>query len=167
MISIAPEKLGERQHVLALNRVAFDGDNEARIIEALSRDDLNVLSLVALDDAKVVGHILFSRLDVEVDGRAVQAVALAPMAVLPEHQGTGIGSALVRRGLDLLTREGVEAVIVVGHEGFYPRFGFSPAAARHLASPFQGSEAFMALELKPGALNGTKGVCRYPATFGL
>jgi putative acetyltransferase len=167
MSSISLERPEQRAEVLALNRAAFKGEEEARIIEALSRDDLAVVSLVAMDGAKVIGHILFSRLDVEVDGRKVKAVALAPMAVLPARQGKGIGSALIRRGLDLLTARGFEAVIVVGHAGFYPRFDFSSALASHLASPFQGSEAFMALELKPGSLKGTKGVCRYPAAFGL
>lgn len=167
MTSISLERPKQRSEVLALNRAAFDGEEEARIIAAVSRDGLDVLSLVAMDGTRVTGHILFSRLDVEVDGREVGAAALAPMAVLPEYQRQGIGSALVRRGLELLTEHDVEAVIVVGHPGFYPRFGFSSALARHLASPFQGSDAFMALELRPGALQGTSGVCRYPVAFGL
>ena len=167
MIAVAPERPEQRLQVLALNRAAFNGDEEGRIIEALGRDGLIVLSLVATEDTKVLGHILFSRLGVEVDGAKVRAVALAPMAVLPGHQSKGIGSALIRRGLELLPGLGIEAVILVGHVDFYPRFGFSPALASHLASPFQGSGAFMALELKPGALAGTEGVCRYPAAFGL
>lgn len=167
MTSISLERPEQRAEVLALNRLAFKGDEEVRIIEALSRDDLNVLSLVATEPAKVIGHILFSRLDVEMDGREVKAVSLAPMAVLPDYQNMGIGSALVRRGLDLLAARGFEAVIVVGHPGFYPRFGFSSELARHIASPFQGSEAFMGLELRAGSLAGSSGVCRYPAAFGL
>lgn len=167
MVSIALEKPGQRAEVLALNRAAFNGEEEVRIIETLSRDDPDVLSLVAMDGATITGHILFSRLDVEVDGRVVKAVALAPMAVLPDCQNQGIGSALIQHGLELLSARGFEAVIVVGHEGFYPRFGFSPVLARHLASPFQGLDAFMALELRPGALQGKGGVCRYPAAFGL
>lgn len=167
MISITPEKPGQRQQVLALNRLAFAGEDEARIIEALSRDGLCVLSLVAVEGAKITGHILFSRLDVEVDGRKVEAVALAPMAVLPADQGKGIGSALVRRGIELLAAQDVAAVIVVGHTGFYPRFGFAAERVRHIASPFQGHDAYMGLELKPGALAGERGACRYPDAFAL
>ena len=88
------------------------------------------------------------------------------MAVWPDRQGRGIGSTLVRRGLDVLKRRGIAAVIVLGHESYYPRFGFSAALARKLAAPFSG-EAFMALELTPGALAGERGTVRYPAAFGL
>ncbi len=166
MVSISVERPGQRDGVLALNRLAFEGDDEARIIEALTRDGLVVLSLVASDDDQVIGHILFSRLEVEMERRAIRAVALAPMAVHPDQQGKGIGSALVRRSLDLLAAHGVEAVLVVGHTGFYPRFGFSAALTRQIAGPFQGLEAFMGLELRAGALSG-QGICRYPAAFGL
>ncbi len=167
MVSIAIEEPGQRGEVLVLNRLAFGGEDEARIIMALTRDRLDVLSLLAIEGATVAGHILFSRLEVSVDGREVKAVALAPMAVLPDRQGRGIGSALIRRGLGLLAARGFEAIIVVGHPGFYPRFGFSAALARHIASPFQGADAFMGLELKAGALAGANGICRYPAAFGL
>jgi putative acetyltransferase len=165
MTHVVLERPEQRAQVLALNRLAFAGEEEARIIEALTRDDLVVLSLVVTEDEKVTGHILFSRLEVEVDGRPVKAVALAPMAVLPDHQNKGIGSTLIRRGLDLVAARGFEAVLVVGHTAFYPRFGFSPDAVRHIACPFQGHEAFMGLELKPGALAGESGACRYPAAF--
>lgn len=165
MTHVVLEKPEQRAQVLALNRLAFDGDEEARIIAALTRDDLVVLSLVVTEGETVTGHILFSRLDVEVDGRMVKAVSLAPMAVLPDQQNKGIGSALVKRGVDLLAARGFEAVLVVGHTEFYPRFGFSAEAVRHIACPFQGLDAFMGLELKPGALAGESGVCRYPAAF--
>lgn len=167
MTSILLEKPGQRAEVLALNRLAFEGEEEARIIEALTRDDLIVLSLVAMDGAEVAGHILFSRLDVTVDDKEIKAVALAPMAVLPDHQNKGIGSALVKRGGDLLAARGFEAILVVGHTDFYPRFGFTPETVRHIACPFQGLDAFMGLELKPGALAGESGLCRYPAAFAL
>lgn len=167
MTHVVLEKPEQRAEVLALNRLAFKGEEEARIIEALTRDDLVVLSLVVTEDEKVIGHILFSRLAVAVDDRPVKAVSLAPMAVLPDHQGKGIGSALVKRGLDLLAARGFAAVIVLGHTEFYPRFGFSAEAVRHIAGPFQGLEAFMGLELKPGALAGESGECRYPAAFAL
>lgn len=167
MTHIVLERPEQRADVLSLNLLAFKGEEEARIIEALTHDGFVVLSLVALEDDRVTGHILFSRLAVEVDGRPVKAVALAPMAVLPDRQKQGIGSALVRRGLDLLKARGFEAVFVLGHTEFYPRFGFAPEKVQHIASPFQGHDAFMGLELKPGALAGAGGECRYPAAFAL
>jgi putative acetyltransferase len=166
MIDIIAERPEHRAAIAALHRVSFGGDFEAALVERLHRDGLVIASLLAIEDGDVVGHILFSALDVEVDGRRVEAAALAPMAVMPSRQGQGIGSRLARCGLDVLKRRGIEAVIVLGHESYYPRFGFSVAAARKLAAPFSG-DAFMALELTPGALAGERGTVRYPAAFGL
>jgi putative acetyltransferase len=89
------------------------------------------------------------------------------MAVLPEFQNQGIGSALVRRGLDVCKEQGHQIVIVVGHPPFYPRFGFSSKLAAHLDSLFSGRESFMALELVPGALNHVSGRVVYPPPFGI
>ena len=161
---IGEETPDDIEAVAALNRAAFGGEEEAEIIDRLRRDGLFVLSLVERDGAGVVGHILFSDLDVSVDGRVVRAVALAPMAVAPARQRMGIGSRLVRHGLKMLKDRGWEAVIVVGHPTYYPRFGFSAALAARLAAPFSG-EVFMALELKAGALAGTSGAVRYPRAF--
>jgi putative acetyltransferase len=166
MIESVEERPEHRAAIAALHRVAFGGDFEAALVERLHRDGLVIASLVALEDGDVVGHILFSALEVEIDGRKLKAAALAPMAVWPDRQGRGIGSNLVRRGLDVLKRRGIAAVIVLGHESYYPRFGFSAALARKLAAPFSG-DAFMVLELTPGALAGERGTVRYPAAFGL
>jgi putative acetyltransferase len=88
------------------------------------------------------------------------------MAVLPAFQKQGIGSALVRRGLDECRRQGHRIVVVVGHPHFYPRLGFSSKLAANLASPFSGRESFMALDLVPGALEGVAGGVQYPPPFG-
>jgi putative acetyltransferase len=149
-----------------LNRAAFGGDHEADLIVRLRADGLVIASLVAQVRAKIVGHILFSMLPAEVDGRTIRAAALAPMAVQPELQHQGIGSKLVQEGLRAVRAWGIEAVIVLGHPTFYPRFGFSADLARRLAAPFS-DEAFMALELVPGALDGSRGSVSYPAAFGL
>ena len=161
---IGEETPEEVEAIAALNRAAFGGEDEVGIVDRLRRDGLFALSLVERDAGSIVGHVLFSDLDVAVDERAIRAAALAPMAVMPERQRAGIGSRLVRQGLGLLTERGYEAVIVLGHPGYYPRFGFSAALAAKLAAPFSGT-AFMALELKPGALAGARGVVRYPRAF--
>jgi putative acetyltransferase len=167
MIAIAEEGPEHHAAVAALHRAAFGGPYEADLVERLRRDDLVAASLVALEDGGVViGHVLFSDLPVEVDGAPVRAVSLAPMAVRLDRQGRGIGTRLVAEGLPILRERGRTAVVVLGHVRYYPRFGFSAELARKLASPFPG-EAFMALELVPGALAGRAGSVRYPAAFGI
>jgi putative acetyltransferase len=123
-------------------------------------------SLVAEKGQLVVGHILFSDLPITTVAGTVPALALAPMAVLPELHRQGIGSALVRRGLEACRQQGHRVVVVLGHSQFYPRFGFSPKLAAHLESPFSGSDSFMAMELVPGALDGVVGRVQYPPPFG-
>ena len=152
--------------IAALNRAAFGGGYEADLIARLRADRLVIASLVAQVRAKIVGHILFSMLPTKMDGRTIRAAALAPMAVQPELQNQGIGSKLVEEGSRTVRERGIEAVIVLGHPAYYPRFGFSADLARRLAAPFSG-EAFMALELVPGALDGSMGSVSYPAAFGL
>ena len=152
--------------IAALNRASFGGGYEADLIARLRADKLVIASLVAQVRAKIVGHILFSMLPTEMDGRTIRAAALAPMAVQPELQNQGIGSKLVEEGLKAARARRIEAVVVLGHPAYYPRFGFSADLARRLAAPFSG-EAFMALELVPGALDGSMGSVSYPAAFGL
>ena len=148
-----------------LNDVAFGGTYESRLIEDLRAAGLVAVELVAVDP-DVVGHILFSFLDVTVGATPVRALALAPMAVQPYLHRRGIGTALVRAGLDRAHEGGWRAIIVVGHPDYYPRFGFSAALARPLTSPFSG-DTFMALELVPDALKGGAGRVVYPPAFGV
>ncbi|HKU99074.1 MAG TPA: N-acetyltransferase [Vineibacter sp.] len=166
MIAIVEEDPSQRQQIADLLRAAFDGDAEAALVDRLRRDRLVAASLVAHADGDVVGHILFSDLAVTVDGRAVTAAALAPLAVHRDHQRQGIGSRLVLAGLSIVRERGYAAVIVVGHADYYPRFGFSAALARKLTAPFTG-DSFMALELVPGSLRGETGTVRYPPAFEL
>jgi putative acetyltransferase len=163
---IRPETADDSLAVAELNRDAFGGPYEADLIERLHAEGLAAVSLVALENETIVGHILFSDLSVELDGRLVRAVALAPMCVRGDRQRRGTGSALVRAGLDAVGKAGYQAVIVLGHPEYYSRFGFSSELAEKLASPFPGN-AFMALELMPGALRGTHGKVTYPAAFAV
>ena len=120
--------------------------------------------MVAIIGGQIVGHILFSDLEAEIDGRSVKALALAPMAVVPVRQRQGIGARLIGESLARLERGEYEALFVLGHQTYYPRFGFSAELARKISSPFDG-DAFMARELKPGALQGKMGSVTYPAAF--
>jgi putative acetyltransferase len=148
-----------------LNDAAFGGTDESRLIEELRAAGLVAVELVAVDPV-VDGHILFSALDVTVGGKSVRALALAPMAVQPHRQRQGIGGTLVRAGLQRARDGGWQAVVVLGHQDYYPRFGFSAALARSLEAPFSGA-SFMALELQRGALRGGRGRVVYPPAFGV
>ena len=149
-----------------VNEAAFGSLEEANLVDALRAEGNVLLSLVADRDGQVVGHILFSRMWIDTALGEIEAVALAPMAVLPEYQRQGIGRRLVPYGLDALQGHGERIVIVVGHPEYYPHFGFSTALTRSLESPFS-PEAFMALELRPGALDGVRGRVRYARAFGM
>jgi putative acetyltransferase len=148
-----------------LNDAAFGGTYESRLVDDLRAANCAVIELVSVDGTDVIGHILMGTLDVSVGGKTVRSLALAPMSVRPGRQRQGIGSALVREALGRAQQQGWQAVIVLGHPNYYPRFGFSAALARPLASPFSG-EAFMALELIPDALKGGAGRVVYPSAFG-
>ena len=166
MLSIREETPQDYEAIREVNRLAFHQEEEGQIVDRLRADGLVIASLVAVEDGGVVGHILFSVLPIETDRGVLRAASLAPMAVRPERQRQGIGSALVRRGLALCRARGYSICIVVGHPAYYPRFGFSAERAENLRSPFTG-EAFMALELEPGALEGVVGTVCYPEAFGL
>jgi len=155
---------GDDGAIKRLNDAAFGGTYESRLVEDLRAAGLAAVELVA-DEQAVIGHILFSALDVTVAGAPVRALALAPMSVQPGRQRGGIGSALVRAGLEQARVQGWHAVIVLGHREYYPRFGFSAALTQPLEAPFSG-DAFMALELVPNALNGRAGRVVYPPAFG-
>jgi putative acetyltransferase len=125
-----------------------------------------LVSLVAELEKRIVGHILFSRMFIETGSGAIPAAALAPIAVLPNYQHQGIGGRLICQGLDVLRQSRERIVIVLGDPDYYSRFGFSCGKARCLESPFP-PDAYMAMELSPGALDGLRGKVRYPAAFGL
>jgi putative acetyltransferase len=160
------ESVDERASIRAVNAAAFGGTDEADLVDKLRGDGHALISLVAELEGSIVGHIMFSRMWIKASPALVSAVALAPMAVLPRQQRKGIGSLLIQRGLQLLRRRGERIVIVVGHPDYYPRFGFSSNKAKLLESPFP-SEAFMAMELSDGALDGICGSVVYPSVFGI
>jgi putative acetyltransferase len=163
---IRPEGPGDHAAVRRVNELAFSGPDEASLVDALRAAGAVTLSLVAETEGDIVGHILFSPVTIDTSAGTSAAVGLAPMAVLPERQGMGIGSRLVREGLAELGRRGHAAVIVLGHPAYYPRFGFEPASRFGLRWEREcPDEAFMARELLPGALAGPGGVVCYRPEF--
>ena len=166
MIRIRPEQPGDVAAIRRVNERAFNDSAEANLVDLLREHGEVTLSLVAVHDAQVVGHILFSPVVIESAGESFAAVGLAPMAVLPEWQNQGVGSRLVKAGLDECRRQGHAAAVVLGHPGFYPRFGFAPASRFGVRSEYDvADEVFMAIELQPGALAGRGGLVRYQPEF--
>jgi putative acetyltransferase len=165
-LTVRAEKPQDREAVREVNRRAFGGEDEARLVDALRDGGYARLSLVAEEGGRVVGHVLFSDLPIVTPACTRHALALAPVAVLPDRQRRGIGSRLVREGLRACAEAGHRVVVVVGHPDYYPRFGFSARLAGRLKAPFSGP-AFMALELVPGALADVTGEVCYPPPFGL
>jgi putative acetyltransferase len=160
-----PEEPADGPAIRAAHDRAFGGPREGRIVEALRGVGPRV-SLVAVDGSAVVGHVLFTPVVVEAGGGAWSALALGPMAVLPERQRRGVGSALVRDGLRACRALGEPVVFVLGHPDYYPRFGFRPAGPLGLSSEFDAPvAAFMVAELSAGALAGRTGRVRYRPEF--
>ncbi len=160
------QRSDERALIRAVHEAGFGRPDEANLVDRLRADGHALISLVAELEDGVAGHILFSRMWIDASAGRTSAVALAPVAVLPVHQRKGIGSLLIQRGLELLRGLDERIVIVVGHPDYYPRFGFSTARAGLLESPFP-REAFMAMELREGALDGIQGSVVYPPAFGI
>lgn len=164
-MKIVPELPEHRPAVLELNRLAFKGDEESRLIKKLADDASILASFVAVDGEEVVGHILFSPLYVMAEGKRIDAAALAPMCVMPSRQKQGIGTRLVEHGIEAMKSAGQSAIIVLGHVNFYPRFGFRHELAKNLSCAFNKYDAFMGLELRAGSLGGKSGTCIYPRAF--
>lgn len=151
--------------VRAVNESAFETSAEADLVAALRTQAVPVVSLVAEDEGSVVGHIMFS--PVTLSGHPdLKIMGLAPMAVDRRHQHKGIGSLLVRAGLDECKRLGYGAAVVLGHPGYYPRFGFVTASSYGITCVYEvPDEAFMVVELLPGYLGGASGKIHYHDAF--
>lgn len=151
--------------VHSVHAAAFGTSAEADLVAALRADADPVVSLVAEHDGAVVGHIMFS--PVTLPGHDLKIMGLAPVAVAPSRQRQGIGSALVRAGLERCRALGYGAVVVLGHPEYYPRFGFVPSVRFGIRSAYDvPDDVFMALELRAGYLQGAAGVIRYHDAFG-
>ncbi len=165
-MTIRPERPDDRAAIRAVLQAAFPTSAEADLVEVL-RDQANpILSLVAEADTLVLGHILFS--PVTMDGHpTLHLTGLGPLAILPTSQSRGVGTALVHAGLARCRARGDQAVVVLGHPRYYPRFGFQPSNRFGIHSEFDvPPEVFMVLELEPDSLQGAGGLARYHPAFG-
>ena len=166
MIFIRHERSGDAHAIRFVLEEAFGQSIEADLVDALRRRGALTLSLVALREDEVVGHIVFSPVTIESAESNFDAIGLGPMAVLPLYQGKGIGSQLVRIGLEQCRQAGHEIVVVLGYPDFYGRFGFVPTRHRGLHCEFDVPDGvFMVMELRQGALAGRGGLVKYQPEF--
>jgi putative acetyltransferase len=166
VIRIRPEEPRDAPGVRRVLEEAFGGKPEADLVEDLRREGIASPSLVALAGEEVVGCIVFSPVGLRGSGPVAGAIGLAPMAVLPQRQREGIGSRLVREGLEIARKNGSRVVVVLGHPEYYPRFGFVRADRWGIDCEFPSPpECFLALELVPGAARDLRGTVAYHGAF--
>jgi putative acetyltransferase len=165
-MTIRPEKPEDIPAIRIVNERAFGRPAEAELVDALRQNGKAAISLVAEDDGRIVGHVLFSPVTIQSKGTGLTGIGLAPLAVIPERQNQRIGSMLVEHGLRLCWEEGHPFAVVLGHPDYYPRFGFVPASRFGIKSEYDvADEVFMVMELREGALCGCAGVVKYQPEF--
>ncbi|NKB32404.1 MAG: GNAT family N-acetyltransferase [Pseudomonadales bacterium] len=165
---IRKEQPQDIQQIYSHNAAAFPSEDEAQLINSLRETATPFISLVAAEEKEIKGHILFTPVTLNA-APELTLLGLAPMAVSPDHQNQGIGSQLVQAGLAACRLHNAEAIVVLGHPEFYPRFGFSPSVNFGIKSEYDvADEVFMILELKAGALKDKQGIISFhPAFAGL
>lgn|SRR5512143_3542894 len=153
--------------VRTLNELAFGQPLEANIVDKLRDTCESVLSLVAIEKDKVVGHIFFSPAEIEGPHGVIKGMGLAPMAVLPDMQRRGIGTQLISKGVEELRKLRCPFIIVLGHHEYYPRFGFERASLYGITCQWEGipDEAFMILWLDKSKAGHVSGIAKYREEF--
>lgn len=164
---IRDEEAADAHAVRSLLEAAFSGPVEADIVDKLRRSCPDHVALVAVDDTRIVGHILFTPVRIETQAGHIHGYGLAPMAVVPDRQRRKIGSALVRAGIERLQQLQCPFVVVVGHPEYYPRFGFVPGSRYGVRCQWDEvpDEAFMILVLEPATVPRLRGLVRYRPEF--
>ena len=164
-IEIRNETPDDGAAIQEIHTRAFGGPTEAKLVQFISERKKALISLIAIRDGKVVGHILFSRVTIANAPAAFGSVGLAPVAVLPEFQRQGIGSQLIREGLATCRQAGYDAVVVLGDPAYYSRFGFIRAADFGLQNEYGVHDEFMVLPLRDGVLERVSGMVKYLPEF--
>ena len=168
-LKIRQECKSDFKEVYKINKLAFEEESEAKLVELLRNINAFVpeLSLVAVIDNNIVGHILFTKIKiVDNNQNEFESLALAPMAVKPKLQKKGIGGHLIKAGIDKASKMKFKSVIVLGHENYYPKFGFEPTNKWKITAPYDvPSSAFMGLELVVDGLKDVSGIVQYPKEF--
>ncbi len=176
MITIRQEEVKDYEEVFKLIEDAFrdmehSDHQEHFLVEKLRKSEAFIpeLSLVAEDEnGRVAGHILFTKLIIENDSEIFESLALAPVSVKPGFQNQGIGGQLIREGHLIAQKLGYQSVILIGHEEYYPKFGYKKTSNFGISFPFEiPEENGMAIELVKDGLKNIKGKVKYPKEFGI
>ncbi|MDP3431397.1 MAG: N-acetyltransferase [Bacteroidota bacterium] len=174
-ITIRQETPGDYARVVELTEKAFEtmpfsDGNEDKLVENLHKANTFIpeLSLVAEMDGQIAGHILFTPMRIKSDQETFESLVLGPVSVLPEFQKQGIGSQLILAGHQKAKELGFQSVILIGHQEYYPRFGYKPASTWGIKTqiPLPSDDVFMAVELIEGSLSGVSGMVVFPPEFG-
>ncbi len=163
--SIRNEQPQDQKAIAKVLESAFAGQGEQKLVDLIRARNEIIVSQVALVEGELVGHILFTAARAETAPPNTRGVALGPVAIQPPFQQQGIGSALIRSGLQACRALGYDFAMLLGHPQYYPRFGFSPAQQYGLQSVYNAPRAFMVKELRPGGLRGVKGTLFYISAF--
>lgn len=169
-ISIRPELSADIDEIYELNKLVFGQENEARLVDHVRQGPnfIPQLSLVAFSDDNLIGYILFSQITVTNGEFRHHSLGITSMVVHPDYQKRGVGAKLITFGLQQATTLGYTDVLVLGHEYYFPKFGFLPAARWNIRPPFDvPTEVFMAMELIPNALSNVSGIVEFPIEFSV
>jgi putative hydrolase of the HAD superfamily len=159
------EQAEDMEAVRKVEKEAFKGEAEANLVDLVRQRGKSSLSMVAVLEGVIVGHILFTPVSPVIEKGRKKSAGLGPVAVLPEYQDKGIGSRLIRAGLERMRQLGTSYVVLLGDPAYYSRFGFQAGRRFGLTSEYGNEEAFQVLELAPGGLRGVRGLVRYLPEF--
>ena len=166
-MSIRAEEKSDIDGIWKVNTEAFETSEEANIVNALRNSGVTHISLVYENNGGLAGHILFTPVELIGDTSGLKLMGLAPMAVTPSLQNKGIGSSLIKAGIQDCINDGYDAIVVLGHPDYYPKFGFVPSVKYGIKSEYDvPDDVFMVLELKENALKGKQGTMKYHEEFG-
>ena len=172
-IFIRQEKVDDRVSVNDVVKQAFanvenSDQTEAALVERLRKSKAFIpeLSLVAWMEDKIVGHILLTKVVIRSKVKMTDSLALAPVSVLPVYQGLGIGGSLIKEAHRIAINGGHESIVLIGHENYYPRFGYEPASRYQITFPFNvpDKNAMVMIFAKKASVN-LKGIVEYPEAF--
>ena len=165
-MNIRDEQDSDIEKIWNVNSDAFETDAEANLVNTLRNSGCTFISMVAETENKVIGHILFTPVELSENKNNLKIMGLAPMAVLNQYQKKGIGSSLIKAGLERCQLLGCDAVVVLGHPDYYPKFGFVPSIKYGIKSEFDvPDEVFMILEIVSGSLKNHSGIIKYHEAF--
>ncbi|TGY43515.1 N-acetyltransferase [Clostridium sartagoforme] len=173
MLTIREEEIKDYNEVEkvveeSFKNAEFSDKDEHNLVRRLrnSNEFIKELSLIAEEENKILGHVLLTKALIKGESTSYETLALAPLAVLPEYQKSGIGKNLMNKAIERARELGYKSIVILGHENYYPKFGFEKASKYGVKAPFEvPDEAYMILELLPGGLNGVSGIVEYSKAF--